>query len=539
MKETLRYLFTLSKGFILPMLPVLLLGSMDVLASLAAVALTKQIIDVATGVAAGILWQFIAWLVALLATSIGIRALLSWQTVRVHIRVQKQLTSYFFAHILRADWLKIESYHSGDIMSRVNTDINDIVQLFTSTIPSFINTFLKLCGALVFMYVMEPRLALVLMALVPVVLLLSKLYFRRMRVLSKEIKETSSFIKQFFQESVQHTGIVKALRLETLFIHQLNDRQEANIRKLKEQNRFSIFSNGVLAVGFAAGYLITFSWGLFELQAGLITFGTLTAFLQLVNMIQGPALGLVSLAPTFVSVYTAAERLKELDTIREEDHSEECLIPDLQRVELTDVSFSYLPEKPVLEQLNATFRRGSMTAITGETGCGKTTLIRLLLAFMRPQQGTITLSDGQRTYPVSRQTRINFAYVPQGDFLFSGTIRDNLSVVKPDVTDDELIRVLNQAAAGFVLDLPDGLHTHLQEGGHGLSGGQMQRLAIARALLCEGSVLLLDEVTSSLDEQTEAEIIRTLQENVKDKLIILVSHKQKVISACDHILSLI
>ena len=161
-----------------------------------------------------------------------------------------------------------------------------------------------------------------------------------------------------------------------------------------------------------------------------------------------------------------------------------------------------------------------------------------MLAFMKPDKGAITLSNKEGTIPASEKTRVNFAYVPQGDFLFSGTIRENLKIVRPKATDDELIRVLFQAAAGFVFDLPKRLDTPLQEGGHGLSGGQVQRLAIARALLCEGSVLLLDEVTSSLDEATEAEIIDSLKLYVKDKIIILVTHKQNVISACDQIFPL-
>lgn len=539
MRDTIRYLFRLSSGFLLPMLPVLLLGVIEVALSLASVALSKQVVDVATGAVPGILWQTICLLAGLILFTIVIRSLLSWRTVRVHVLVQKRLTAHFFSRILRADWLKTQRFHSGDIMSRVNTDINDLVQLFVTTIPQFILTGLKLCGALAFMFVMNQTLALLLTCLVPVVLLASKLYFRKMRVLSREIKETSSFVKQFFQESVQNTGIIKALRLESLFETRLNDRQNVNIRKLIEQNQFSIFSHVVLSVGFSAGYLITFSWGLFELQAGLITFGTLTAFLQLVNMIQGPALGLVTLAPTFVSVYTATERLKEIETIEKEDYTNNIQLPALNRIEVRDVSFSYVPEKPVLEHINITFQKGTMTALIGETGCGKTTLIRLLLAFMKPDKGIITLSDKEKTVPVSENTRVNFAYVPQGDFLFSGTIRENLKVVRPEATEEELIMVLIQAAAGFVFDLPDRLDTRLQEGGHGLSGGQIQRLAIARALLCESSVLLLDEVTSSLDENTEAEIIYSLKKNVKDKIIILVTHKQKVISSCDYVFSLI
>ncbi|MDL2264885.1 ABC transporter ATP-binding protein/permease [Parabacteroides sp. OttesenSCG-928-G07] len=533
MKETIIYLFRLSKRFIIPLIPILILGAIEVGLSLYLIALSKQLIDVATNAIPGNLIHTILLLAILLFVSIGLKIAISWTTVRLRVFIESRLRAHFFSHTLRAQWQQIQKYHSGDIMTRINTDIGDVVHLFSTTIPQFVLTLLRLCGAFIFMLVMNKTLALILAGLVPIVLLFSKIYFKRMRRLSKEIKETSSQVRQFFQESIQHGMIVKALRLESLFEKQLDDKQQDNIRKIKEQNRFSIFSNTILSLGFTVGYLITFSWGLFELQAGAITFGTLTAFLQLVNMIQGPALGLVSLAPSFVSVYTAGERLYELENIPQETYRKTQQLVDIQRINLKNISFAYVPKSPVLKQVNMDFKQGTMTALTGKTGCGKTTLLRLLLALIHPQEGEITISDGVSSYLVNEHTRINFSYVPQDNHLFSGTIRDNLKISNPEATDAQLIEVLRQTSADFVLKMPEGLDTILKEQGEGLSGGQIQRLAIARAFLAPGQVLLLDEVTSALDEITETEILQTIKHHLKNRIVIIVTHKHQVAAVCD------
>lgn len=534
MIKSFHYIYNLSRCHIPALLLLLLLGGVDVFLSLAIVGVSKRLIDIATGAYQGDLWQTIGLCGGMMFLSIIIRGISSLWTTRMQTEVRNRLNSYFFSRIIRAGWQRIQAFHSGDIMSRVDTDIRDMTALITVTIPQFILTSLKLSGAFCFLFMMDRKLAYLLAGLIPVVLLFSKLYFKKMRRLSNEIKEAWSKVWQFFQESVQHIEITKALRLESLFERYLDDRNQGYARIIMRQSGFSFYSNLVLALGFTVGYLLTFSWGLFQLQAGVITFGTMTAFLQLVNMIQGPALGLVSLAPGFVAAYTAGERLNELEQGETEQEGEPCYLPDLKYLRFSEVSYSYQPDIPLLENVCLLFEQGKMYALTGKTGCGKTTIIRLMLAFIRPRKGTIVLSDGKYVYPLDEQTRINFTYVPQDNYLLSGTIRENLKVGKPEATDDELNRVLLQSASGFVYEKPDGLDTLLNESGGGLSGGQIQRLAIARALLCPGSILLLDEITSSLDNDTEYEIIESLKKHVKDKIIIIVSHKQKVIAACDY-----
>lgn len=536
MKNVLAYFLRLACRYKGKLVFLSFLGGIDVGFSLLIIEISKRLIDVATKACPGNLWNLTAWLGLCFVVSVTVRDILSVYTVRLQVAVRNRLSSGLFSQVLHAEWKYIQTFHSGDIMTRMDVDIQDIARLIAVVIPRFFLTFLKLCGAFWFLYSMERTLAFVLAGLIPVVLLLSKLYFRRMRVLSRQVKESWGVVRQFFQESVRNVEIAKALRLENVLGQQLDRRQKENGQVIRTQNLFSVYSNLILSLGFASGYLITFSWGIFQLQAGAITFGMMTAFLQLVNMIQGPALDLVGFVPDFVSSYTAAERLRVFEQAGQEEAGGDCLLLRLKSVCLSDVSFSYQPDIPVLEKLNLSFEYGKTYALTGTTGCGKTTVFRLLLAFIYPQKGLVFLTDTSGgTYPASSRTRINFSYVPQGNYLFSGTIRDNLRAGKKEATDAELTTALKQAAAGFVFELPLGLDAPLKEQGEGLSGGQIQRLAIARALLCPGPVLLLDEVTSALDEDTEYEIISSLKQHVHNKIIIIISHKPEVIASCDYV----
>ena len=536
MKRILWYLFRLLGRQWRQVIGLLLLGTVDVVLSLAVIAVSKQVIDVATGASGGYLWHSIAVLGGLFAISIVIRNGYARMTAGMQLTLLNRLTGRFLDSVLRSQWLGISRYHSGDIMSRIHRDLEDVTGLWTVTVPQLVLTFLKLCGAFAFLYSMEPDLALLLAGLIPAVLVLSKLYFRKMRQLSLGMKRCWSLITGYFQEAVQNMEPIKAFRLEWWVDNQLEEKQMAYADVTGKHIRFSFYSRLVLAFGFTAGYLLTFSWGLFRLQEGMITFGTMTAFLQLVNMIQGPALSLVGLVPGAITAYTAGERLLELDGLPKEFVKEELRIPELSRVCLSDVSFGYQKERPVIRHLNLCFEKGKMYALSGVTGCGKTTLIRLLLGFVSPDSGQVWLEDGgENRYPVSAETRVNFAYVPQDMGLFSGTIRDNLRIVNPQAMDEELYEALHHAAADFVREMPEGLDTQLKEQGKGLSGGQIQRLSIARAWLAPGGVLLLDEITSALDAETGERVIRALKKNIGDRIVILVSHKQEVMEMCDHV----
>jgi len=294
-------------------------------------------------------------------------------------------------------------------------------------------------------------------------------------------------------------------------------------------------------VGFASGYLVTFIWGVTNLEKGLITYGALIAFIQLVGQIQGPVRTLTKFIPVFISTFTATERLMELEEIPVEEVSEP--VPEFTGaagVNISRLTFSYTPDsRYIFRNFDFDFPPGSITAILGETGSGKTTLIRLLLALARPGGGLVSIYDEKGVrIPVSPAARSVFSYVPQGNTLISGTIRENLLLGNPNATEHQMSEALRNAAAEFVFLLPQGLDTVCGEMGDGLSEGQAQRIAIARALLKESPVLLLDEATSSLDAETERRVIGNIIKAYGCRTILFVTHRPEVLKYCTQTLRL-
>ena len=284
------------------------------------------------------------------------------------------------------------------------------------------------------------------------------------------------------------------------------------------------------------GYLIAFLWSAIRLSEKTLTFGGMTAFLQLVNKIQGPARNLTKLVPAFVSVFTAAERLMELEENPLEEQGEPILVKAPCGVRFTDVSYAYdEKEGKVIDHLSFDFKPGSCTAILGETGSGKTTLVRMILALLRPQEGKVEIYNAKESKTLSPRMRCNFVYVPQGNTLMSGTIRDNLRLGKLNASEERMREALHKSCADFVFDLPEGLDTVCTEAGGGLSEGQAQRIAIARALLRNRAILLFDEATSALDPDTERQLLKNILAS-HDRTIIFITHRPAVVDYCDQTL---
>ena len=295
--------------------------------------------------------------------------------------------------------------------------------------------------------------------------------------------------------------------------------------------------------GFALSYLIAFLWSTLRLYHHTLTFGAMTAFLQLVYRIQNPARELTRLAPAFVGVLTAAERLMLLETIPEEVQGISHPLQPPCGIRLTHLTYTYPPTAssepttPVISDLTFHFAPGTSTAIMGATGTGKSTLLRLLLALLKPDSGSVTLYDATGSYEASPLLRCNIVYVPQGNTLMSGTIRDNLLLARPEATDAELREMLLTACAEFIIDLPRQMDTPTTEGGGGLSEGQAQRIAIARALLRSGSIMLFDEATRALDPATEQRLLQNILANNK-RTVIFITHRHAVVDYCDAVLTL-
>ena len=319
-------------------------------------------------------------------------------------------------------------------------------------------------------------------------------------------------------------------------INRLENTQSELRRNVVRRTSFSVFSNFILNFGFTLGYLVAFLWAAVRMSAGTLSFGGMTAFLQLVSKIQGPARSLTKLVPAFVSVFTAAERLMELEEDPLEEQGDPIVLDAPCGVRLDNVSYAYQDgETNVIDNLSFDFRPGCCTAILGETGAGKTTLVRMLLALLQPQSGSLHIYNNVEERLLTPRLRANFVYVPQGNTLLSGTIRENLCLGKHNATDEEMREALIKSCAEFVFDLPDGLDTACAEKGGGLSEGQAQRICIARALLRNRSVMLFDEATSALDPDTERRLLKNILAS-HDKTIIFITHRLAVVDYCDDVL---
>lgn len=533
-KEGGRWLWNTSRGYRFFILSSVLAGTFRIAASLTFVWLCKHLIDIATHQADG----NIATGLAAMAGCIVLQLLLSSLTSRLYahteISLRNRLRQDLLEHILKSRWNGREAFHSGDMLNRMEGDVYTVANLLASSIPSAGITFLQLVGAALFLICLDARLALVILLIMPLALLFSKLYMKRMRRLTREIRTTDSRVQSHLQENLQHRILISTLECTSMATDTMYSLQSGLKRLVLRRNTFSIFSSFMVQAGFALGYVTAFAWGVYGLDAGTVTFGMLAAFLQLVAQVQRPVVELSRQLPAFISALTSVERIYELISTPLEEQGEPVILEGRLGVRMEDVTFTYFDGKrKVIEHFTHDFEPGSLTAVLGETGSGKSTLVRLALALLQPDEGKITLYGKNMSVSASPLTRGNFVYVPQGNTLVSGTVRDNLLLGNPEAADTHIWEALHMAAADFVRELPQGLDTPCGEMGTGLSEGQAQRIAIARGLLRPGNIVLLDEPTSSLDSDTERILLERLSHAIKDKTLIVITHQEQTARLCN------
>ena len=532
--------------------------------SVAFVYVSKKLVDVAVAMLGGTVVELAlgTWAVALasvIVLRIMLNALRSYLQTRTEIALKNRLRYNLFNALMHVRTDAGRRHHSGDVLNRLQEDVRQVSSTLAGSIPNLFGTSLQFLAAFIFLIYLDLRLALVVVLIVPLGLVVGKFVTSRIRNLSLDIRNSDSKVQAHLQESFQHLTLLQTLEYVGTSSDTLGGLQNRLYGNEMRRARFTILSRIVISLAFSAGHAVAFLWGVWGISTGAVTYGMMTAFLQLVGQIQRPLVEMSGQIPAVIHATASIDRLMELEAMPREEEGESVLLDAPAGVRVEDVTFSYPDsEREILSGFSHDFVPGSRTAIVGPTGVGKSTLIRLLLALLTPQKGKVSLysmsSRGasatslslpgasatrqSAVVPASPSTRCNLVYVPQGNTLFSGTIRENLLMGDPSASDERLWKVLHIAAADFVSQLPDGLDAQCFEAGAGLSEGQAQRIAIARALLRPGSILLLDEFSSALDAETESALLERLTSELPDHTMIFITHRDRIIDFCDSVLRL-
>lgn len=457
---------------------------------------------------------------------------------RCKARLDVIFRSYILDRIMKKDYAAVTKYHTGELQNRLFNDVNVVTDGFTKILPNSVYFVTRLVSSLIYLIIIDKIFALVFVVGGLVVFATAQLFRKQLKALHKKVQETEGETRSFVQELVINLLAVKAFSVEDKMRENADELQEKNYKARIKRRNFSIVANAGLGAVFNVGSVFAIFFGAYRILMGTMTYGTVTAMIQLVNQVQVPFASLSGVMPQYFSMIASAERIMELDNLADEvdlnsrDYDRNKIYSSLKSICFKDISFKY-DRDMILDDTSLSIAKGDFVAIMGISGIGKSTLLKLLLGVFNAQSGEIYIDCADGRVPVDRHTRKLFTYVPQGNMLISGTIRDNLTFVNDDVTEQEIedaVRI--SCAKQFIDELPMGIETVIGEKGLGLSEGQVQRLAIARSLLSKAPVLLLDEATSALDEETEKQFLTNLRE-MSNVTCIIVSHKKAALEICN------
>ncbi len=481
----------------------------------------------------------LCFLLLLIGIQIIVKIVCQNLSVRICAKTEIAFKSQLFSNIMRKDYSMITAFHSGELLTRLTSDVSIVSDGVVTLLPSVVAMVTRLIFAAAALIMLDPGFALIFVAVGILILFISGLFKKLMKRLHKLVQETDGRLRSFLQESIGGILMIKVFGIEDKIDETAAAYQEENYKAKMKRRTISIAANTGLSLVFQLGYVFAFGWGAFRLINHTITAGMVTAILQLVNQIQTPFAGMSGVLPKYYSILASSERIMEIENMpAEQGEASAAIDPQaayekLDSIRFENISFSY-DRDVVLNCASLEIKKGDFAVISGISGIGKSTLMKLLLGVINPDSGSIFLSfkDGERRI-ADKSTRPLFSYVPQGNLLLSGTLRKAITIIKPDASDDEIDRALKISCADkFIKDFPLGLETVIGEKGFGLSEGQVQRLAVARAILSDEPVILLDEATSALDEETEKQLLTNIRA-MENKTCIIISHKKAAYDICD------
>lgn len=540
MKKYIRWYWQQTDGIRARLLTRIVTGLIQVGLGLLLVWLSRRFIDVS-------IWKDdmardIAVLFAVVALLVVMRQTVFYLTNITDTLLQNAMRQRLFRLVMgRKMYAGTEALHSGDVCQRLEQDVLAVSTIVTTVLPGMVVTLVQLVCAFLLMHFFDSWLAWSLLLSTPIVIVCAKYLSHKLKQMSLEIRKEESDIQKTIQESVEQSLAIKVLQGESVMRGRLQEKQSRLEKLVRRRVRFTLISRLLLGLSFSFGYFGAFVYGGIQLRNGVVTIGVMTAFLQLVSQIQNPILTLLGMIPQLIHSTASVDRMAEVEHLEQEESLSSALSQTNGNIgiRLEGITYSYPDsQKTILDSFTHDFKPGTSTALLGETGKGKTTLLRIISGLAIPQEGKVALYEANNREITGAEMRRHIVYVTQGNTLMSGTIRANLLLAKPEATEEELNKALHTAVADFVFHLPQGIDTVIGEHAARLSEGQAQRIAIARGLMKKGKVMLLDEISSALDTETERELLSRLSREYPGRTIVCVTHRPEAAKACGEILTL-
>ncbi len=547
LKDELLWLFSLSKCYKKEIFAVTVLSVIGTVFSLTTSLCLKYVIDIVTGALNQSILLVALAAVAMLLGSILLSAITSRITTKVNVKIQNELQLQVYGTIFNAQWESLREYRKGDLINRINSDVSLIASGAVSWWPTVITFAAKFIYTFVLIVMNDPIMAAIALMSAPVSALLSRFMIRKMHNHNLKVKELSADIMSYQEDSFQNLQYIKSFGISDVINKRLIKKQQEYKEESLNYNKTTVLMNIIMGLVGITVTFVSYAWGIYRLWEGFITYGTMVMFLQLTLTLSNSFNSILSVIPTTINLGTSAARIISLENLPEEKSTptaeeKEFINNNFKSgvsINCSSLTFNYSdePNEKVLNNASFSAGIGETIAIIGGSGIGKTTFFRLLLGLLEPTEGEITFKGNNgEIIKAGPSTRELIAYVPQGNTIISGTVAENLRLIKKDATDEEIITALKLSCAyDFVSKLPQGINSQIGESGKGFSEGQIQRITIARALIKDAPILLFDEVTSALDEETESRLLHNIQTHFKNKTIIFVTHKLNALDISDKV----